>query len=127
MKSYANALLGAMLVSNTVSAQAQQQPERIEEVIVIAHPLSGEGLAQAHAVLAGAELERKLATNLGATLAGRSFMVWAGRVYASWKTASIPWTYRLPAPIMLSPSSHSSLNGSKCSKVPVHYCMDPAL
>ncbi len=69
MNIYARALLGAMLASNAATGQAQQQPERIEEVIVIAHPLSGEGLAQAHAVLAGAELERKLATNLGATLA----------------------------------------------------------
>lgn len=41
----------------------------LEEVLVTAHPLSGEGLAQASDVLVGEELARKLDTNIGATLA----------------------------------------------------------
>jgi len=41
----------------------------IEEIIVVAHPLSGEGLSQASAVLTGDELTRKLATSIGETLA----------------------------------------------------------
>lgn len=41
-----------------------------EEIVVIAHPLSGAGLSQATVVLTGEELEKKRATNLGATLAG---------------------------------------------------------
>jgi iron complex outermembrane receptor protein len=41
----------------------------IEEVVVIAHPLSGEGLSQAVDVLQGDELDRKVQANLGATLA----------------------------------------------------------
>ena len=43
--------------------------DTIEEVVVVAHPLSGKGLAQASDVLSGAELERKLNTNIGSTLA----------------------------------------------------------
>ena len=46
----------------------KNEAEGIQEVIVTAHPLSGEGLSQAGIVLGGAELERKLATSLGATL-----------------------------------------------------------
>ncbi len=42
--------------------------EMIEDVIVVAHPLSGEVLSQAADVLEGGELERKLSTNIGATL-----------------------------------------------------------
>ena len=42
---------------------------KIEEVFVIAHPLSGEGLSQPSEVLSGAELQRKVEGNIGATLA----------------------------------------------------------
>ncbi len=60
-------------ISMTVTASSghayEPEPEVMEEVIVIAHPLSGEGLSQASTVLEGKELERKLAGNIGATLA----------------------------------------------------------
>ncbi|MFK7916345.1 MAG: TonB-dependent receptor [Pseudomonadales bacterium] len=67
--------LAAVFMTVSGSATAEQQPAQasarklIEEVVVIAHPLSGEGLAQASDVLQGAELQRKLAANIGATLA----------------------------------------------------------
>lgn len=64
-----NSLLGAVLVSISIPILGQQSHEAIEEVVVLAHPLSGEGLSQASTVLAGEELERKLAANIGATLA----------------------------------------------------------
>ena len=41
----------------------------LEEVVVVAHPLSAEGLAQASEVLEGDELARKATINLGSTLA----------------------------------------------------------
>lgn len=59
------------LLSLAVSAavHAQVPPEdQIEEVVVRAHPLSAEGLAQPAAVLSGSELERALAPSLGETL-----------------------------------------------------------
>lgn len=43
---------------------------RIEEVLVIGHPLSSEGLVQPHAVLAGKQLERRAVDNVGETVAG---------------------------------------------------------
>lgn len=51
------------------AALAQPNVGEIEEVVVIAHPLSGEGLSQAVDVLQGDELDRKVQANLGATLA----------------------------------------------------------
>lgn len=47
----------------------QTKDDVIEEVVVVAHPLSGEGLSQASDVLTGAELVRKLDSNIGSTLA----------------------------------------------------------
>lgn len=41
----------------------------LEEVHVIGHPLSAEGLAQATAVLSGEELQRKMQTSIGDTVA----------------------------------------------------------
>ena len=41
----------------------------LEEVVVTAHPLSGQGLSQAVAVLDGATLERDMGTTIGATVA----------------------------------------------------------
>ncbi len=60
----------ALIVTAAAAAEATDtaEPQEIEEVIVVAHPLSGEGLSQASDVLQGAELERKLAANIGATL-----------------------------------------------------------
>ena len=43
-------------------APDEEEPSAIEEIIVVGHPLSGEGLAQASDVLAGEELDRKAAT-----------------------------------------------------------------
>ena len=45
-----------------------EEPSAIEEIIVVGHPLSGEGLAQAIDVLAGKELHRKAADSIGATI-----------------------------------------------------------
>jgi iron complex outermembrane receptor protein len=66
--------LSMLLCTTHVIAQDQQNStktpqKRIEHITVVAHPLSGEGLAQAVDVLEGAELARKRATNIGATLA----------------------------------------------------------
>ena len=44
-------------------------PPALEEVVVTAHPLSGQGLSEAVVVLDGATLERDLGTSLGATVA----------------------------------------------------------
>jgi iron complex outermembrane receptor protein len=49
-------------------AAAPDDDNVIEEVVVIAHPLSSKGLSQASAVLTGDQLERMLAPSLGATL-----------------------------------------------------------
>ena len=46
----------------------EEEPEAIEEIIVTAHPLSGDGLAQSSDVLQGDELERKVVDNIGATV-----------------------------------------------------------
>ena len=56
---------GVLLVCSVTAAE--ERP--IEEIVVISHPLSGEGLSQAADVLQGEELHRKLASNIGATLA----------------------------------------------------------
>lgn len=40
----------------------------IEETLIVSHPLSAGGLAQPHAVLAGEELDRKVAVSIGATI-----------------------------------------------------------
>ena len=47
---------------------AEEEPEVIEEIIVLAHPLAGEGLAQPTDVLEADELERKAVDNIGATV-----------------------------------------------------------
>ncbi|MYF70166.1 MAG: hypothetical protein F4181_09500, partial [Proteobacteria bacterium] len=47
---------------------AQEEPGAIEEVTVLAHPLAGDGLAQATDVLDTDELERKAVDNIGATV-----------------------------------------------------------
>ena len=45
-----------------------EQPPQVEEVIVTAHPLGEEGLAQASDVLTADELERKMVDTIGATV-----------------------------------------------------------
>ena len=52
-----------------VLAQEVAKNSFVEEVVVIAHPLSAEGLSQASDSLSGEELERKAAANIGETLA----------------------------------------------------------
>lgn len=49
--------------------EGKEAKEGIEEIVVIGHPLSGEGLSQASDVLVGEELSRKLSANIGETLA----------------------------------------------------------
>ena len=64
---------------------AEEEPADIEEVIVLAHPLAGEGLAQATDVMEADELERKAVDNIGATVGNEpgihnsSFGAGAGR------------------------------------------------
>ncbi|MDE0056180.1 MAG: TonB-dependent receptor [Gammaproteobacteria bacterium] len=50
------------------AASGEEQSETIEEIIVLGHPLSGEGLAQATDVISGEELDRKAADSIGATV-----------------------------------------------------------
>ncbi len=64
--------VGCLAVHTSVYGEesGDKRSDRIDEVVVVAsHPLSSEGLSQASSVLAGAELERKAAANIGATLA----------------------------------------------------------
>ncbi|NNL56885.1 MAG: TonB-dependent receptor [Pseudomonadales bacterium] len=58
-------LLCAVITLSTAVAAA----EPIHEVVISAHPLATEGLAQATDVLAGEDLQRSLAANIGSTLA----------------------------------------------------------
>ncbi len=51
-----------------VMAQDTNNDNKIEELVIVAHPLSAEGLSQASDVLTGRELEQKVAENIGATL-----------------------------------------------------------
>lgn len=63
-------LSGALLGFAEVAVAAEQsESEVIEEVVVIAHPLSAEGLSQAGQVIEGEALERKRAVSIGETLA----------------------------------------------------------
>jgi len=58
--------LAAAALAGQISAE--EEPEVIEEVVVLAHPLAEEGLAQASDVLGADELERKAVDNIGATV-----------------------------------------------------------
>ena len=49
-------------------APAEEEPGVIEEIVVLAHPLARDGLAQANDVLDADELERKAVDNIGATV-----------------------------------------------------------
>ncbi|NKC02190.1 MAG: TonB-dependent receptor [Pseudomonadales bacterium] len=60
------ALTGSLASLETAVAQAT--PDVIEEIVVVAHPLSGEGLSQASKVLQGAELDQKRSISIGDTL-----------------------------------------------------------
>ena len=77
------ACLGA--TASAVEAPDEEQPSEVEEVIVLAHPLGRDGLAQPSDVLEGDELERKTVDNIGATVGNEpgihnsSYGVGAGR------------------------------------------------
>ncbi len=53
-------------------SDSRETDPRIEEVVVIGHPLSPDGLVQPHAVLAGDQLMRRAIENIGATVAGET-------------------------------------------------------
>ncbi|MDE0451712.1 MAG: TonB-dependent receptor [Gammaproteobacteria bacterium] len=59
--------LGSTALAEEASP-GEEQSETIEEIIVLGHPLSGEGLAQATDVISGEELDRKAADSIGATV-----------------------------------------------------------
>ena len=83
-------LFAAITICFGVAATAgeapdEERPSEIEEIIVLAHPLAGEGLAQASDVMDADELERKAVDNIGATVGNEpgihnsSYGVGAGR------------------------------------------------
>ncbi|MDP6970832.1 MAG: TonB-dependent receptor [Pseudomonadales bacterium] len=62
-------LIAVACVATAGAPTAHSQNERpIEEVVVVAHPLSGEGLAQASSTLDGEKLRRSLGASLGTTV-----------------------------------------------------------
>ena len=73
------------VTASAVDAPDKEQPAEIEEVIVLAHPLGRDGLAQPSDVLDAGELERKAMDNIGATVGNEpgihnsSYGVGAGR------------------------------------------------
>ncbi len=78
----------AICLSATINGEETEVDETdpaIEEIVVIGHPLSGEGLAQPFTILAGEELDRKAADSIGASVGNEpgihnsSFGVVAGR------------------------------------------------
>lgn len=56
------------LIGLCVYGQAQAQSDELEEIVVRAHPLSGEGLSQSTTVLTGESLAEELQSSLGETL-----------------------------------------------------------
>lgn len=67
-KSKLSAIAIGVALATPALGNATEESVYIEEVVVTAHPLSGEGLAQASDILEGEELAQKLGTNLGDTL-----------------------------------------------------------
>lgn len=61
--------MSLILTTSVMTSAVIAAEHLIENVVVVAHPLSGEGLSQAVDILEGPELERKATTNIGATLA----------------------------------------------------------
>ena len=65
----AASLLGASLLLVAASASAEDgQDDTIEEVVVTAHPLSGEGLSEPAIALDGGQLDREAAASIGDTV-----------------------------------------------------------
>ena len=81
----AAALLAAAPFASGQEEPEEEQDDTIEEIVIIGHPLSAEGLATPTDVLGNGELQRKLADSIGATVAGEpgihssSFGVAVGR------------------------------------------------
>ena len=73
------------LAAAALAGETAMEEEQIEEIIVIAHPLARDGLAQPSDVLGADELERKAVDNIGATVGNEpgihnsSYGVGAGR------------------------------------------------
>ncbi len=63
------AIGGTLFTCASTVVIAEETTPLIEETIVVAHPLSAEGLSQASIVLGGEALKRKTAGTIGATLA----------------------------------------------------------
>ncbi len=61
-------LLSMSFVGVTTAAMADDTPEIVEEVVVIAHPLAADGLSQASSVLTGQQLHRNASNGIGDTL-----------------------------------------------------------
>ncbi len=79
------ALLVAAPCTSGQEEAEEEQDDTIEEIVIIGHPLSAEGLATPTDILANREMERKMADSIGATVAGEpgihnsSFGVAVGR------------------------------------------------
>ncbi len=60
--------LTLMAAASAVESHAEQNDGKIEEIVVRAHPLSAEGLAQPVSVMGTEELQRLVGSSIGATL-----------------------------------------------------------
>ncbi len=58
----------AVAIAPGVGHTQENSADRLEEVVVSSHPLSGEGLSQAVELVQGEELQRALDSNIGSTL-----------------------------------------------------------
>ncbi|MEL7535866.1 MAG: TonB-dependent receptor [Pseudomonadota bacterium] len=65
-------LIGLLAIAPVAAfAQSNDDAEAVDELVVTAHPLADDGLAQSSDVLQGATLQRALRESIGATVAGR--------------------------------------------------------
>ncbi|MEO0997457.1 MAG: TonB-dependent receptor [Pseudomonadota bacterium] len=71
MRIHTTFLAALPAASLLVTSPALADDDAVEEIVVTAHPLSAEGIAQASLILEGAELDRALDATLGATLASQ--------------------------------------------------------
>ena len=65
---YAAIAAAAAAAEEAADTAAEAADPKLEEIVVIAHPLSAGGLSQAAVVLDGVQLERDLGDNIGATV-----------------------------------------------------------
>jgi len=66
--SYLALSVTAALAATSAQAQRANDSKQLEEIVISAHPLSGEGLAQAAVVLSDEELDRAMAPSIGETV-----------------------------------------------------------